>query len=392
MADEKRFSRFNLLQRIEHIVLLLSFTTLGLTGIPQKYAEVGISQWVIGLVGGIEIIRIIHRTAATIFVLQSIYHFVVVGYKLFVQRKAATMLPNLKDLTDAFQAFFYNLGFSKVHPKLPRYNFAEKAEYWALLWGLLVMAATGFVLWNPIAITKILPGQFIPAAKAAHGGEAVLAVLAIILWHFYHVHIKHLNLAMFVGSMSREEMHEEHGKELEEIESGKADPSPTPAVMKRRMAIFTPIAAVFVIVSIAVILVFTTGESTAITTLPVEERGQIYVPQTPTPFPPTPTIEIKPTATPNASGDLVVPITWNGGIGAIFDANCSACHGSVSGLSLQSYANAMKGGSTGAVIVPGNPDTSLVISKTKDGGHSGKFSAAELQAVIAWIKAGALEK
>jgi cytochrome b subunit of formate dehydrogenase len=404
MEKEKRYFRFDIFQRIEHIVLLLSFTLLGLTGLPQKYASSSISQTVIAYLGGIEATRIIHRSAATIFVLLSIYHAVVIGYKLFVQRREATMLPGKQDAIDAKEAFFFNLGFSKEHPKLPRYNFAEKAEYWALLWGLVVMAVTGFILWNPITATKLLPGQFIPAAKAAHGGEAVLAVLAIFLWHFYGVHLKHLNLSMFNGSMSHGEMEEEHAKELEQIESGAASPQVDPAELKRRRTIYVPVAAVIVVVALLVIFEFTTAESTAITTLPVEQRAEIYVPQTPTPIPPTPTVEVKPTATPdtsakagatatpNGSGEAAATHTWDNGIGAIFDADCSACHGTVAGLNLQSYADAMKGSSSGPVILPGDPDNSLVIKKTKDGGHSGKFSADELQAVIDWIKASAPEK
>ena len=393
MSNEKRYTRFDIFQRIEHIVLLLSFTTLGFTGLPQKYADTPISQWLIALVGGIEIIRIIHRTAATIFVLESVYHIVVIGYKLYVMRKEATMLPNLQDATDAMQAFFYNLGFSRKEPKLPRYNFAEKAEYWAMLWGLAVMAATGFILWNPISAAKIFPGQFIPAAKAAHGGEAVLAVLAIILWHFYNVHIKHFNKAMFVGSMSRHEMEEEHGKELEQIEAGQTNPTPGPAVIRRRMTVFTPVAVVFALVSIFAVYQFTTSEKTAITTLPVNQIGEVYVPQTPTPIPATPTpLPPKATATTDTTGASKPASTWDGGIGAIFDANCTACHGTTAGLSLKTYTDAMKGGSSGPAIIAGNPDQSLVITKTKDGNHSGKFSADELQLIISWIKAGALEK
>ena len=101
---------------------------------------------------------------------------------------------------DALQWFRYNLGMAEKPPKMPRYNFMEKAEYWAMAWGLVLMGLTGLMLWNPIATTNILPGTFIPAAKAAHGAEAVLAVLAIILWHFYHVHIKHWNWAMIKGT------------------------------------------------------------------------------------------------------------------------------------------------------------------------------------------------
>jgi hypothetical protein len=299
----------------------------------------------------------------------------------------------MQDARDAMQAFFYNLGFSSKQPKLPRYNFAEKAEYWAMLWGLVVMAATGFVLWNPIWTARFLPGQIIPASKAAHGGEAVLAVLAIILWHFYNVHIKHLNLAMFKGSMTRHEMEEEHGKELEDIEAGKTNPVPEPSVLAKRVAIYTPIAVVFMVLGFVLVYEVATFEQTAITTLPKNQIGEVFVPQTPTPIPATPTpLPPKPTATTDTTGAVKAPTTWDGGVGAIFDSDCSACHGAVAGLSLQTYADAMKGGSNGAVIIAGNPDTSPVITKTKDGSHSGKFSSDELKVVIDWIKAGALEK
>ncbi|MCS7039976.1 MAG: hypothetical protein NZP34_10260, partial [Caldilineales bacterium] len=74
-------------------------------------------------------------------------------------------------------------------------------EYWAVIWGTAVMIITGFMLWNPITTTKFLPGSWIPAAKAAHGGEALLAFLAIIVWHVYNVHIKTFNRSMFTGKL-----------------------------------------------------------------------------------------------------------------------------------------------------------------------------------------------
>lgn len=394
MSSEKQYLRFDIFQRIEHAVLLVSFTTLGLTGLPQKYASAGISQAVIQALGGIDGIRVIHHIAAAIFIIESLYHILIIGYKLYVQRKEATMLPGIQDMKDAIQAFFYNLGFSKKHPQLPRYNFMEKAEYWAMLWGLLVMALTGLMLWNPITTARILPGVIIPAAKAAHGGEAVLAVLAIILWHFYNVHLKHLNLSMLRGSLSKKEMAEEHGAELAKLENEPTPPSADPMVIMKRMSIYTPAAIIFAVVGLLAIYVFLTGEKTAITTVPVDEVAQVYVPLTPTPLPPTPTPAPTVTLAPTVEGatDQPAASTWDNGIGAIFDNNCSVCHGTTAGLSLQSYADAMKGGSSGAAIQAGNPDNSLVVTKVKDGKHAGKFSADELAAVIAWIKAGAPEK
>jgi len=45
--------------------------------------------------------------------------------------------------------------------------------------GTLVMGPDGFIMWNPIATAKLVPGEWIPAAKAAQWRRAILAVLAI---------------------------------------------------------------------------------------------------------------------------------------------------------------------------------------------------------------------
>ncbi|HQL40116.1 MAG TPA: hypothetical protein PKV95_11630, partial [Anaerolineaceae bacterium] len=123
---EKQYHRFSLAQRIEHLVLILSFSTLGLTGLIQKYAQSGISQALIQFLGGIESTRIIHRVAAVIFVLGAVYHFIVVGYKLFVERRKATMLPGIKDVKDGIGMIGYNVGLRKDRPRMGRYNFTEK--------------------------------------------------------------------------------------------------------------------------------------------------------------------------------------------------------------------------------------------------------------------------
>ncbi len=75
---------------------------------------------------------------------------------------------------------------------MDRYTWEEKVEYWSLLWGTIVMIVTGFMLWNPIATARFLPGEFIPAAQVVHGGEALLAILAVLVWHFYSVHLRQL--------------------------------------------------------------------------------------------------------------------------------------------------------------------------------------------------------
>lgn len=262
------YLRFPLARRIEHWVMMLSFTTLGLTGIPQKYSTSNISISVIQALGGIEVLRTIHHTAAVILLLGSAWHLLVMGYSVFVLRDKMSMLPTLQDAKDGLQALFYNIGFAKTYPQMGRYTFEEKMEYWAFVWGTAVMTITGFLMWNPITSTKYLPGEFVPAAKAAHGGEAVLAVLAIIIWHMYGVHIKRLNKAMFNGKQTEAEMLHEHPLELADIKAGIADRRPDAKTLRKRQMIYYPIAAILTIAVLGGLYGFVTGEETALKTVP----------------------------------------------------------------------------------------------------------------------------
>jgi len=293
------------------------------------------------------------------------------------------------DREDAIEAALYNLRLSKKQPKMPRYNFAEKAEYWAMMWGTVLMGLTGFMLWNPINVANVLPGQFIPAAKAAHGGEAVLAVLAIIIWHFYNVHIKQFNKAMFTGKMSRHEMEEEHGDELAKIETGKAVHTPPDAATKRRrMTFFVPGAVVFLALSGYILFLFIGSEETALASYPpAVPTDQIFVRPTATPTP-VPTA----TPTPAPTSETAAALTWDSEIRKIFTTRCGACHGTSGGLGLLTYTELMAGGQNGDVLLPGDPDNSLLVKLMKEGQHPGSFDENELTKIIGWIQAGALEK
>jgi cytochrome b subunit of formate dehydrogenase len=266
-ARPEKYKRFDTWQRVDHIVLLTSFTVLAITGIPQMFSIHPWATWSILAMGGIETVRIIHRIAATLLMLGAIYHGGLMTYKVFVRRVRLTMLPGLQDVKDAFQAFAYNLGLVKHEPRMGQYNFAEKAEYWAVIWGTVVMIITGYMLWNPITTTLFLPGEIIPAAKAAHGGEALLAVLSIITWHFYHVHVKRFNKSMFTGYLSRDEMEEEHAHELALVESGWRELPPDPVAIRRRTRVFIPLAVVISVSLLTGLYFFVTYEHTAIRTI-----------------------------------------------------------------------------------------------------------------------------
>ncbi len=387
-APVQYYTRFDKYQRLEHLIFLISFSTLGFTGLIQKYAQSPISQGFLRVLGGIENARWIHHTAAIVMMIVSIYHVVAVLYRLIVLRVPWTMAPVLADFKHLFEDVMYYFGQRKHKAYYGRYSYAEKVEYLAVVWGTIIMAVTGFMMWNPIVTTRILPGEAIPAAKAAHGGEALLAVLAIVIWHFYHVHLRHFNKSMFNGKLSEEEMAHEHPAELAQIKAGTAFQPPAPAILQRRKKVFLPIAAAFTLISSLGVVFFITAETTAIETVLPGETAQIFVPLTPTP---RPTAAVSPTAAP-AEG--VAADSWEGSYSGLFRNRCSTCHGltKVGGLSLADYESALAGGNSGPGIIPGNPQGSMIVKIQTPGGHPGQLTEEELAQVIQWIEAGAPER
>jgi cytochrome b subunit of formate dehydrogenase len=214
--------RFSLGQRVEHYLLLISFTLLGITGLSQSYASTSIGYFLLTLMGGIDSTRVIHHTAAFIMIVLSIYHVALFLYKFFMGHRLPKMLPEWSDLTQLIEMLKLNLGLSHKHPRFDRFNFEEKAEYWALVWGTVVMGITGLMQWFPVATTYYLPGGTIPVARAFHKWEAILAVLAILTWHMYHSVIKKLNTSIFTGVMTMDEMEEEHPQELAYLQAASA--------------------------------------------------------------------------------------------------------------------------------------------------------------------------
>jgi formate dehydrogenase gamma subunit len=267
-SQSHTYTRFSLLQRIEHLTLVLTFITLASTGLPQEFPTSKIGVFILHTLGGIENLRRIHHFTSAIVMLAVIFHLLSIGYKIFVLRTPLTMLPGVQDVKDGLQALLYNIGIVKNHPKMGRYNFEEKIEYWSFVWGMSVMGISGFIMWNPITVTRYLPGEFIPAAKAAHGGEAVLAVLAIMIWHMYGDVIKRFNKSMWTGTQSEDEMLHEHPLELDEIKAGTADRTPDPATLRKRQRIFFPIATVLAIVMLAGVYGFVNAEVTAVKAVP----------------------------------------------------------------------------------------------------------------------------
>ena len=163
----------------------------------------------------------VHRIAGSIFVIICLYNLF---YMLFTARgrqQLRAIFPTPQDLLQAIQNVLCKLGLLKSKPKFDHYDYGEKAEYWALVWGGFVMIATGFVLWFPNLFLGFMPKWLLDVCKAIHFYEALLATLAIVVWHFYFVFLSPesypVNWGMLTGKISKHELKEKHSAEYEKL-------------------------------------------------------------------------------------------------------------------------------------------------------------------------------
>jgi cytochrome b subunit of formate dehydrogenase len=197
-------------QRAQHLALLISFFTLVLTGFALKYPN----SWLAVVFINETVRSMIHRVAGVVLILVSLYHLYYVSTDPGGRQLVRDMLPDWKDVTDVRDAMRYYLGLSDQRPMFRRFSYAEKAEYWALVWGMFVMAATGLMIWFKMLVMDRVPGWWIDVAILIHWYEAILATLAIVVWHLYAVIFDPdaypVNWAWLDGKMSIEYYEHEH--------------------------------------------------------------------------------------------------------------------------------------------------------------------------------------
>ena len=183
----EQIERMNLWFRIAHWGVMLSFPTLVFTGFALKYPD---SWWAAPFLlwGKHYAFRgRLHRAAAVVLIAATLYHFVHLAVNRRDRGFLRAMLPKWKDVTDLFNALHYNSGLRKDPPQFAKFSYAEKLEYWAFLWGTVVMGVSGFLLWFNSFALRHFPKWITDAATAVHWYEALLAAFSILLWHFYMV-------------------------------------------------------------------------------------------------------------------------------------------------------------------------------------------------------------
>jgi len=231
---ETHVVRFDQHQRVQHVLMMSSFIVLALTGLPQKFGDLALSQWWVSTLGGLETVRWIHRSAGFVMLSDCLYHLCYLGYRMGVQRQLGPlrMVPGPKDLRDVLQTMLHFLGVAPEKPKFDRFSYLEKFDYWAVFWGIAMIGGSGLVLMFPVRATGFLPGQAIPAALAIHSDEAVLAVGWILVMHMFNAHLAPwifpFNSSIFTGRVSARRYAAEHPLEWARIESTGPAPGPLP--------------------------------------------------------------------------------------------------------------------------------------------------------------------
>jgi len=255
--DGKLYRRFTKFQRTMHLIMLLSFFVLALTGMSLKFSYMGWARFVTNFLGGFHTMGVLHRIGGiALFVIFGL-HFWDVWRKKRAKKKSwlgmlsgsDTMMFTLTDLKQAGQSirWFFGLG---ERPKYGRYTYWEKFDYFAVFWGVFIIGSTGLVLWFPEFFTYILPGWSVNVATIIHSDEALLAVGFIFTIHFFNTHFRPdkfpMDPVIFTGRVTVDELKYDKPAEYEQhVKDGTLEDhlfDPVPEAVEKGFRIFGFIA------------------------------------------------------------------------------------------------------------------------------------------------------
>ena len=227
--------RFPGLYIVLHVVVIITFLLLALTGLPLKFHDAAWAQSLMNALGGVAAANVIHRIAAIGTFGYMGVHLLHLAYRAIVKHEHGlfwgpnSLTPQWQDLKDLFANFRY---FLYLGPRPPgdRWTYWEKFDYLAVFWGVMIIGVSGLMLWFPAFFTKFLPGWTINAALVVHSDEALLATGFIFVFHFFHTHLRPESFPMdpvvFTGRLPMERFKEERPLEYQRmVEQGSLEAS-----------------------------------------------------------------------------------------------------------------------------------------------------------------------
>jgi cytochrome b subunit of formate dehydrogenase len=241
--------RFDRSARLLHVVIMVTFLLLAATGLPILFSEAAWGRALAMLFGGFRGAGFVHRVAGATLLAAVVWHVMTIFWRAFVHSEKGlfwgprSMVPQPRDFVQFCQQIKWFLGRGP-YPKYEYFAYWEKFDYWAVLWGTLIMGAAGLILWFPEAAARVLPGWMFNVALFVHGAEALLAIGFIFVVHFFNGHLRPnkfpMDVVIFTGPVSEHELRDERAGEYERlVRSGElgrlAVPPPSPAARLRAL-------------------------------------------------------------------------------------------------------------------------------------------------------------
>ncbi len=250
--EQPAYVRFEPIHRILHVIVIVSFLGLALTGLPLKYYDQPWAKTLASAFGGFDRTSVLHHICAAATIFYFVAHLVWMARTLAELRRGgarwASLLlgpdspvPNFRDLKDLFRMARWFVGLGPK-PVFERWSYWEKFDYWAVFWGVAIIGSSGLLLWFPNFFTRFLPGQVLNLAKIIHSEEALLATGFVFAIHFFNTHLRAekfpLDMAVLTGLVSEEELREERPELLERLRrEGKLDELRTTAPSRRHISL-----------------------------------------------------------------------------------------------------------------------------------------------------------
>jgi len=216
-AGVRQHQRFTRLERVLHVLMIVSFMGLALTGLTLKFSYTSWAAVLSRLLGGFETAGYIHRAAAVVMLGVFLTHLGDLnrtknreygGSWRAMLLGPNTMLPTRKDVADFLGTLRWFLGLGP-RPRYGRWTYWEKFDYFAVFWGIAIIGSTGLTLWFPEIVTRFVPGWFLNVATIVHSDEALLATGFIFTVHFFNTHLRPekfpMDIVVFTGRMPLDE-------------------------------------------------------------------------------------------------------------------------------------------------------------------------------------------
>ncbi len=219
--------RFSVFQRMTHLLVIVSFLTLAVTGMALKFAMEDWAQWIAYVLGGFSVLGALHR----FFAIVTFFYFFLTMILLYTKWRESEksllgfifdsegLVPNLNDAKELIATLKWFFGGPR--PYYGHWTYWEKFDFMAVFWGIAVIGSSGLALWFPVAFSNLLPGYGLNIATIIHSDEALLAAGFIFTIHFYNTHLRPdkfpLDPVIFVGSISVDELKHERPREYDQL-------------------------------------------------------------------------------------------------------------------------------------------------------------------------------